>query len=412
MSFFVPPVCRGGFLYSTVFQANAGDSNPHPRASLADLAALLRPDTFKTRKPIPSSPTKDHPWHFWAAQLLHYGLPVTRDKSRAKMRMLDAINQGRLEVPGWVSKLEAELKKEWEAENRKMKKTAGAGSTADKNAVGKAYGGEGDMAGTHSAGAGVNVTVNLSLSSGYSMTGPGVLQQTSQSSPKKPATVKRKRVDNDTPPLASTPKKAAKTNTATTTTPSKRIKKEPTPHVKNEPPHSSPTTSTCRPRIKQEQYIKPDPYANIPSSPHTQQHALLSGTYTISCPLATALFSTSSSFYLILAKDPSRSVWWASTSMGAWDFLMQLNPGPTYTALREPCTLGWRMRDLDTGELKFGKGCTGEMVFSGGGRMSACLWEVPGVGEVDFEGWREDGDAVEGDWREEWDGFVREAYGR
>ncbi|KAH7087847.1 hypothetical protein FB567DRAFT_569751 [Paraphoma chrysanthemicola] len=414
MSSFAPPVRRGDFLYSTVFQADPGNSNPHPRASLAELPALLFPDTSKSGKSAPSSPAKDHPWHFWAAQLLHYGLPMTRDKNRAKMRLLDAMNQGRLEVPGWVSKLEAELKKEWEAENKKMKKkTAGAGATSSKNAMGKSYHGEGNVTGTQSAG--VNVTgniVNLSVSSGYSMAGPGVLQQTSQSSPKKPTPAKRKRVDNNTPPLASTPKKTTKNNTATSPTPSKRSKKEPTPRVKKEPSHSSTTASPFRPRIKQERYIKPDPYADLPSSPNTQQCALLSGTYTISCPLATALFSTSSSFSLTLAKDPSRSVWWASTSMGSWDFLIQLNPGPTHTVLGEPCTLGWRMRDMDTGELKFGKGCMGEMVFGGNGKMSACLWDVPGVGEVELEGWREDGDAVEGDWREEWDGFVREAYGR
>lgn len=40
--------------------------------------------------------------------------------------MLDAMNQFKPEIPAWVLKLEGDLKKEWEAENRKIKKSAGA----------------------------------------------------------------------------------------------------------------------------------------------------------------------------------------------------------------------------------------------------------------------------------------------
>ena len=68
----------------------------------------------------------------YAAQLIHYGLPVTKDKNTAKVRLLNALNQSKLEVPAWILKSEGELKKEWESENRKMKKAATGGSTATK----------------------------------------------------------------------------------------------------------------------------------------------------------------------------------------------------------------------------------------------------------------------------------------
>jgi hypothetical protein len=131
MSTFAPPTRCGDFLYSSVLYADAGNANHHPRASVADLAGLLRPEPpslySKGRKPETSSPAKDSPWHFYSAQLIHYGLPFTKDKNGAKVRLLNAINQFKLEIPSWVLKVEGELKKMWEAENRKMKKSAGAG---------------------------------------------------------------------------------------------------------------------------------------------------------------------------------------------------------------------------------------------------------------------------------------------
>lgn len=126
MSAFAEPARRGDFLYSSVLYADAGNANHHPRASTAELAALLRPEApslyGKGCKPDVATPAKDPVWRFYSAQLIHYGLPVTKDKNAAKMRLLTAMNQFKLEVPAWVLKLEGDLKKEWEAANRKLKK--------------------------------------------------------------------------------------------------------------------------------------------------------------------------------------------------------------------------------------------------------------------------------------------------
>jgi hypothetical protein len=158
MSTFTPPVRRGDFLYSSVLYADPGNANHHPRASVAGLAALLRPEGPSLysggRKPEPSSAAKDPPWHFYSAQLIHYGLPVTKDKNVAKVRLLNAMNQFKLEVPAWVIKVESELKKEWEAENRKTKKAAGAAAAAIK----KENGGKGKGKATSSGSNNVNVT--------------------------------------------------------------------------------------------------------------------------------------------------------------------------------------------------------------------------------------------------------------
>jgi len=132
---FAPPSRRGDFLFSSVLYADPGNSNHHARASVAELAALLRPEApnlySKGQKPSVATPAKDPAWHFYSAQLIHYGLPVTKDKNTAKVRLLNALNQFKLEVPAWVLKVEGDLKKEWEAENRKAKK-GGAGSVSVK----------------------------------------------------------------------------------------------------------------------------------------------------------------------------------------------------------------------------------------------------------------------------------------
>lgn len=129
MATFAPPARRGDFLYSSVLYADPGNGNYHGRASVAELAALLRPEApslySKGRKPEVATPAKDQVWHFYSAQLIHYGLPVTKDKNAAKVRLLNAMNQFKLEVPAWVLRIESELKAEWEAENRKLKKRGG-----------------------------------------------------------------------------------------------------------------------------------------------------------------------------------------------------------------------------------------------------------------------------------------------
>lgn len=108
MAGFAPPARRGEFLYTSVLYADPGNANHHPRASTAELAALLRPEApklyAKGRKPDISTPAKDPAWHFYSEQLIHYGLPVTKDKNTAKVRLLTAMNQFKLEVPPWVLK--------------------------------------------------------------------------------------------------------------------------------------------------------------------------------------------------------------------------------------------------------------------------------------------------------------------
>ena len=65
-----------------------------------------------------------------------------------------------------------------------------------------------------------------------------------------------------------------------------------------------------------------------------------------------------------------------------------------------------------TEEVKFGTGCTGEATFSDDGGVDMLLMRVPGLGDVDFSGYRMGGPSQPGDLQEEWDDFRRDAYER
>lgn len=121
MATFAPDIARDGFVYQGQLLADVGNFNRHPRASEAELTALLRPD-----KSSKSTPRKDQVGHWYTAQLKHYGLPQTKDKNAAKIRLLDALNTGKLKVPADVKKLETALKKEYNAAVRKTRAEAKA----------------------------------------------------------------------------------------------------------------------------------------------------------------------------------------------------------------------------------------------------------------------------------------------
>ncbi|KAK1764215.1 hypothetical protein QBC33DRAFT_517838 [Phialemonium atrogriseum] len=61
---------------------------------------------------------KDQPAHWYEAQLVHYGLPPSRVKGTAKMRLYDSVKKGGLAVPTNLRSMEADLKKQWKKQDR------------------------------------------------------------------------------------------------------------------------------------------------------------------------------------------------------------------------------------------------------------------------------------------------------
>ena len=85
----VAPVVRGEFLYrDALFVDVGGEGKRHPRASESELKNLLD-----------GKAPKDQVSHFYEAQLIHYGLQRSKEKNTAKVRLSQALAQGKLKVP-------------------------------------------------------------------------------------------------------------------------------------------------------------------------------------------------------------------------------------------------------------------------------------------------------------------------
>ncbi|KAK1043496.1 hypothetical protein LTR74_018422 [Friedmanniomyces endolithicus] len=112
-----PPVENNGFAYAgDAFYAQASDHHRHRRATLLELKQLFQP------APGTMSNIKDPPAHWYECQLIHYGLRPSKTKSVAKLRLLDAFNEGSTVVPQSLQNLETELRKQWNKIERQTRK--------------------------------------------------------------------------------------------------------------------------------------------------------------------------------------------------------------------------------------------------------------------------------------------------
>ncbi|ORY56127.1 uncharacterized protein BCR38DRAFT_451525 [Pseudomassariella vexata] len=119
------PIAKDNFAFANgdLF-AEASGGNRHRRATAAELKTHFK-----------SGNDKDHPAHWFEAQCLHYGLPPSKTKAVARMRLYDAVKGGSLSVPASVQKLETELKKEWTKKDREAKKALKGSTTVAKTAT-------------------------------------------------------------------------------------------------------------------------------------------------------------------------------------------------------------------------------------------------------------------------------------
>jgi len=192
---FAAPVSKNGFFYNGDLYVEVGALHRHKRASIPEITSILRPD-LKKLKSATATPNKDQVGHWYEAQLIHYGLPPSKDKSRAKMRLLEALNQSTLNVPPEIANLEDSLRKEYNATERKAKAQYKAEQGANVSSV------KNENKRSHPDSA-ANINVNINFH------GPGVASaSTSQpeasisakkvkTAPSKPSAKKKANEDND-----------------------------------------------------------------------------------------------------------------------------------------------------------------------------------------------------------------------
>ncbi|EOO00338.1 hypothetical protein UCRPA7_4164 [Phaeoacremonium minimum UCRPA7] len=165
-----PPAAKDGFSYAgDSIYVEASGHNRHRRATIPELKAHFKG----------SSDVKDPPAHWYEAQLLHYGLPPSKAKGTAKMRLVEAVSKGKIAVPAHIQKLETDLKKEWtksESEAKKALKPQAIPASATKGTKRKA-----DTT--------VVTATNINLNLSFSVNSAGSVQIQSAVQPKKKAKI-------------------------------------------------------------------------------------------------------------------------------------------------------------------------------------------------------------------------------
>ncbi|KAI9683018.1 MAG: hypothetical protein M1822_006211 [Bathelium mastoideum] len=396
----VPPVVRGEFWYrDTLFVDVGGSGKRHPRATESEVKALL---TGKN--------PRDQVGHWYEAQLIHYGLPRSKEKNTAKVRLQQALNQGKLKVSPHLTDMESQMKKDYAAAVRKAKLQS-KDTSAIKNAETpkqkgrKRTNGEDKLESSKRTKISINagdISINIDHA-GHS------------SSSKKSTT----RESKQTAKAPVGPKSAASNTTSKGkgSHPANSVQKSPSkqePKVKKEP-----STKRATP-IKKERKIKtesPAPAIYAPESydPNTEPPSYnVTGNYQLFCLELEEQIPAEDPYNcsLSLCVDKAVGIIWGSFTLGRISGVLRIdNIDPP-----ERMSFGWRARD-DWQELRprFGRGCSGEMDLYGGERVRG--WFDDGFfGPMSFDGQRTPGPLWCGrsaySFRQEWDGFVSEAYAR
>lgn len=407
---FAAPISRHGFFYNGDLHVEVGDFNRHKRATLQELIALLRPDLKQSRA---AAPPKDQVGHWYEAQLLHYGLPGSKVKATAKIRLLDALNAKKLAVPAWVSKLEDDLRKEYNAADKKAR-------TEYKAAQGLGTGGSGARAESAStnrkrkqsdSAVNVNVNINFAPSAGVI---PHELSSGGHQVSRVPAAKKARKTAAPTPEKkiaakdsAKKPKEkrpiAKKTPVSKQTAGSPilssqpagfkaaRVKKEEKSPAKIKSEKKLPTKN--EPLVKSEYDLKQEPSIKNEFTPTPNPPlGLINGIYDIHCPAISDNFMTKKPLTLLLTL--ATPTIWGAYDFGPFSGIMQICQRP-YTASPIGIPLQWRGRepgepddsDLED-EPRVSDPGGGSIAFLGGGRIEGT---INIYGDVAFEGMRRDG---------------------
>ena len=349
---FAPPVSRDGFYYNGDLYVEVGNFNRHKRASVTEIAAILRPDIRKTKNTTFASsatPSRDPVGHWYEAQLIHYGLPPSKDKARAKIRLLEALNASALVVPSHIATLEASLKKQYEAAERKAKAqykaglVAGGGDRAESNKKRRNL----DST-TEGRGSTVNVNINVGLYGGIlprEARFGGLVQKQQYDQQQEVSPAKKAKLVRENGPRG--------------------------PVVMNE------SAAQREPVVKMEPPIEMEPrtFADVPLG-------LINGYYTISCPIIESDFDCAG-FSLILCLETPRI--WGAYEFGPFTGILCLPQRP-FNPSDEGLSFCWRGIDRAADVIGVGDSCVGEIAFLGQGRIAGRLNIY---GDCEFTGMRQ-----------------------
>lgn len=464
-----PAVIRDDFVYNDAFFAQVDGNKRHPRASVAELTSLLRPETSST------SVAKDQVGHWYQAQLLHYGLPPSKDKNTAKIRLLQAINANTLSVPAHVTKLEKDMKKEFTAAAKKAKVTENASVAPAK---GKKRTHEESTANTKitlTVG-GVSITVDqqtaASITSAVASAAP--TKKKAKTTKDNAAASKAMLSKNETPAakLKKSAQNAESTKSNASATADKPAKKnaaansqvkstEAKPLGKDAPAKTKATTKPKEPPTAVKQKAEPklkNPaegetsdapvrkkqtarrsklFNPLPSDRPSGEHPQYTHDHTPSnwndLPhIKSEPDRNTNGTYLLhlrshspdnvpefngpprisIHHDLHTDKLWGHFVIGSKTGVIRVDdfyPGNTRVS-----NFGWRARDMGSGQLRFGRGCEGVMEFGIHGVERGTFYRLFDGVDVDFgtSNIARDTQMNWPDWMDQWEDYVKEAYNR
>lgn len=294
--------------------------------------------------------------HWYEAQLIHYGLPPSKDKAKAKIRLLEALNASALVVPAHIVTLEAFLRKKYEAAERRAKAQYKAGLTA---AAGGDQSGPSKKRKTSDSafangGSTVNVNINLGVFGGMpnGTQFGGLAQHQQEASPREEGRRSKRKYAE----------RACNQEGG--------LRQERNPTVKKASP------------VEEEPVVKMEPTVEMePRTIHVPL-GLINGYYAISCPILESDFNCYN-LSIILCLDTPRV--WGAYNFGPFTGILHLPQRP-FQASDDGLLFRWRGIDHIRGEIGAGDFCMGEIAFLGHGRIAGRLNIY---GDCEFTGMRQ-----------------------
>ncbi|KFA68065.1 hypothetical protein S40285_02569 [Stachybotrys chlorohalonatus IBT 40285] len=456
-----PAATRDGFSFiNGELFAHASGSNQHRRATAVELQSH-----FSTGS------DKDHPAHWFEAQLIHYGLRASKTKAVARMRLYDAVKGGNLSVPANITKLEGELKKEWTKKDRDAKKaskeavaknTTGVKRKADVTASSTKK-----LKTTSTPTTTTTVTTTTAASKGKNPASTASKNKAATTKPEKkasarpkdkkgaPKSAKTESVKNQTPKKSTEPARQDAALTATEAGPSRGIGKARRGGIAQGPSRASSTTVAAefpRPRTKQtarrsgawaargriasssssaprEKSIGSaieadymDYYDTDTDSDNVKDEdgyddekprdlaplGLLNGTYRIiSDNILSQWPHVGNNFELTLTLEGNRL--WAKFDLGIVEGVMLFDERPRQSS-HEPVRCVWRGRQED-GLIMYGNDNSGSIRFLGNGYVQGKIDYM----DLRFEGQRDSrqgttSSVIAHEMRSEWDEYSEDRY--
>ena len=385
MNGFAQPVTRDPFLYHGELFVDPGNKKHYKRALPVELTALLKS----------GSSEKDETAPYYEAQLVHFGLKRTKDKARAKWRLLEAVNGKTLRVPEDLLKVEKELKKEYETANKKSKNastTTGLTGTSGEGTAGKKRKKPEDSHVLESSLPAAKKSQKAKAKDSFPVSKGNPTSASNKTSTKAISTFS---THDDEAPVYKTKQTARSTKLDKIWRESGgTIGRGPVkPGTPASPPRPTQKKVASEPKKSEPKETKPKEKGNEPSSMSKSTKASdkplqISGIYPLDCPEISSTWSGSETELSLLVQNSSYESGfciWGQYELGPFNGVLRSSSTEFNGSSSLSAYIEWRGREDGEVEMMFGSKCKGFFTVSRNGKIKGAFHGMYGK-SVDFSG--------------------------